>query len=308
MQYTNYNTINTLEPASGNDRIISVQSEKGWKLFTVKLNNGKTATYSCPWNAKKDDVVIIGNKYSSGKGYEAAPTTGQMGIVTGSVSKSSGAKPSAEIDFVFTAKKGQALLQCCEDYLDHDGDGYDLLYYQNSRAIYPITFYIRQLLCAASVLAHLDECSEESVKKARSLITSKPRLGKKPMNMTRDVSRGIPASLAGYASIDLRSIQIDLNAENEKEIEGVAGCINAHIKRTDAPGGVDCDEIHEYVGKYSCIGAISIMIRGGFTELLNAFLRENPPISSYTNELKAIVGGNGNDHARQVLSDYLANS
>lgn len=137
MQYTNYNTINTLEPASGNDRIISVQSEKGWKLFTVKLNNGKTATYSCPWNAKKDDVVIIGNKYSSGKGYEAAPTTGQMGIVTGSVSKSSGAKPSAEIDFVFTAKKGQALLQCCEDYLDHDGDGYDLLYYQNSRAIYP---------------------------------------------------------------------------------------------------------------------------------------------------------------------------
>ena len=65
-------------------------------------------------------------------------------------------------------------------------------------------------------------------------------------------------------------------------------------------------EINEYVNKYSYIGAISIMVRGGLVNILKAFLTANPPIKGFSRELLEAVGNNGNMEAHKILNDYIA--
>ena len=71
----------------------------------------------------------------------------------------------------------------------------------------------------------------------------------------------------------------------------------------------EADKIMEnasiYLNKYSYIGAISIMVRGGFVNLLNAFLSAKPPIDEFVGEIIEYLGNTGNDEALNILKKYL---
>ncbi len=306
MDYNNYKSLNPTKNAAEKNWNISMQFVKSWSLVTVKLNNGKSYVYECPWKAKKGDIVVIGNKYSKGKGYEEASSTGQIGEVIALQSKSGGAKPIATIDYVFVDKYDKSQMTFCEEYLDRQGDGFDVLFYRDSKSAYPITFLIRKLVCAAAVLAHPEDCSPTSIEKARDIISQKQIMSEKTISLSKEESRGIPGTLCGFANLNLRSIQIDTDANNEIEMEGVAGSKNAIIMRGEAKGEVDRDEIRAYVGKYSMIGAIALMSRGSFLNLLEAFLGANPPVGEYKDEILRFVRTHTDAKVVTLLEKYFA--
>ena len=51
-------------------------------------------------------------------------------------------------------------------------------------------------------------------------------------------------------------------------------------------------KLGECVAKYSYLGAISIMARGGFTAMLKAFMDAKPPIEQYAEEVNSCCASN----------------
>jgi hypothetical protein len=64
------------------------------------------------------------------------------------------------------------------------------------------------------------------------------------------------------------------------------------------------DVVNAYVNKYAYIGAVSIMVRGGFANLLKAFFSANPPIASFYNEMLEDIGSNAIPEMLNILKEY----
>ncbi len=67
---------------------------------------------------------------------------------------------------------------------------------------------------------------------------------------------------------------------------------------------VALEEVNNFVNKYSHLGAVSIMVRGGFLNLLKAYLSINPPIIDYYDELCQILDGIGHSEVLDLLKSH----
>ena len=64
------------------------------------------------------------------------------------------------------------------------------------------------------------------------------------------------------------------------------------------------DKANIYVNKYIYMRAISIMVRCGFVNLLEAFLSAEPPIRDFNDEMIGYLEKTGNTEALDVLKTY----
>ena len=70
------------------------------------------------------------------------------------------------------------------------------------------------------------------------------------------------------------------------------------------PKILESEQLQDFVNKYSHIGAVSIMLRGGFKNLLEAYLSVNPPIDAFYHEMCEVLSGSGHKQVYNVLRSY----
>lgn len=70
------------------------------------------------------------------------------------------------------------------------------------------------------------------------------------------------------------------------------------------PNILKAEELQDFVNKYSHIGAVSIMLRGGFKNLLEAYLSANPPIDAFYDDMCEVLSNVGHKQVYEVLKDY----
>ena len=302
MNYLNYETVNKQKDATSANWCLSAKPAKSYKQATVMLTNGNEYPYGTNFPTVENDVVIVGNIYPIGQSevVDYAATTGCIGVVTGVLPKVGlPAGKAAALNFVFTRKVTKKTVAGCVEYLDLAGD-YETLQYRKINGIdgdiYPITFLIRKVLAAASILAHTEYAMPEDIEKAKTYLLSVKEIDE---NMIRCQERpGMPSGM------DFRDIQVNVDKKNEIELNnlGVSGLKDGVYDREFDDG--EFDGINPYVNKYTNIGAVSLMVRGGFVNLLKAYLSVNPPIDGFYEEMLEAIGDNGYPEALALLKEY----
>lgn len=277
-------TVNEMEDAASRDWSISGGMNKSSKQVKVTLNSGRAYQYLSFYPVCDGDVVVIGNKYPAGYGFienDKSSNAGQMGTVDTVEPKVTVKKARAvELDLVFTENVTKKTIASCVKYLDLPDDEITLrnilLHGKYTEYVYPITFLIRKLLMAASVIAHPEFAAEEEIEKAKAYIHNNQEISDNIKELTVSPAPGADESVCRY--------ELHIHAIGE----------NGKAKRIDA-----CE-----VSKYALMGAISIMVRGGFANLLKAFLSAKPPISEFYDEMLTYLGDTGNPEALEIIRDY----
>ena len=285
--YTNYQTVNTTPHPEGKAWCISPKFQKSAQQVAVEMNDGKSYNYACKFPVAEGDVVVIGKQLQKDNIDSAwgVATTGSMGIASDIKPKLEIKRShAAEIDFVFTQNVDKKLITACSKDLELDTDSGILKSWSSSyiKAIYPISLLIGKLISAASIIAFPEFASKDAIQTARDYICKPQFLDETIWSLT--------TMYPWYPDVYFCDIHIDVNGKNEEELNAVGveltdGALPGD-DREDTPSGV----INQYVNKYVYMGAISIMARGGFVNLLGAFLSANPPISDFLDEIISAIG------------------
>lgn len=302
MKYSNYKTVNQQKDATSVDWCLSAKPGKSYKQASVQFSKGKAYQYGTNYATAENDVVVVGNVFPRGQNLDikSTATTGRMGVVTLVAPKitTPGGKV-AELDFVFSRKATKRMVAGCIDYLDGAKalGGNNMMYgkfYVNG-CIHPISISIRKTLAAASILAHASLATPDDVNKAKDFITAPKEIGLYAIYCE--------ISPEGYADIDFRDIQVDVDGKNEDELEKLNPDVCEGVYYREEDKG-DFEKLNQYVDKYTNIGAVSLMVRGGFVNLLKAYLSVNPPIGEFYDEMLEAIGDNGYPEALAVLREY----
>lgn len=297
-QYQNYRTTNPDLTAGGKDWCISTRLMKTIKQATVSSGKGKPVIFASRFPVSEGDVAVAGNSFVCSAEFLASPTdkTGLMGIVTGTASKLEIRRTEAtELNFVFSAHANKTAIKDCIDYLDAKADTDTLLYHFQNFIMYPITYRIRKIMAAASILSHKDLADASAVNKAKDYLMSPQIIGEEIGGITRFIEDE-------YPGIDFCDIQVDIEGKNEDELSSL---ISDGLLECDDRYDANIDPLmDQYVNKYSYIGAVSVMVRGGFNNLLRAFLSVDPPIKAFFDELLRDIGDCGQPATLEILRQY----
>lgn len=300
--YKNYQSVNQTENAAEKAWSVSVKRQKTIQQATLTLNNGKAYKYASRYPVADGNVAIVGNilAYQIDKCVYPSATTGSMGIVSDVRPKLEIKRAHAtELDFVFTPAANKRIITECINYIELPGDEITLQYDKRTDSIYPITFLIRKLLAAASIIAFPKLAGTEAAERAKSYICQAQIIDEE----MGELRQGAPE----YVDISLRDIHVDVDGKNENELDAInLDYLKDGIMEGYYRDGKIVPAVNEYVNKYAYIGAVSIMVRGGFVNLLQAFLSANPPMEGFCEELLADIGSNGNERALKLLKDYIS--
>lgn len=285
----NYSTINTMEDAADMDWSLTGSFTKAIQQATVQLNDGKSYQYATRWPINDGDVAIIGNTLA--KNYEEidqSPNTGKMGIVTEVWPKMTIKKSQAvELDFVFTKEATKKDITSCIKYLEMPVDYENFQYGIYNEYAIPVTFFVRKMLAAASVIAHADIAGESAVNMAKEYILK-----------FQDVNEVIDHADTGTPIADLQLCLNDMHINSPNALGWY------YLPDGEFESEEDEADATEFVNKYAYMGAISIMVRGGFVNMLEAFLSAEPPIKEFYEEMIGYLGNTGNAKALEVISNY----
>lgn len=299
MKYSNYKTVNQQKDAASVDWCLSAKPGKSYKQACVQFFKGKEYQYATNYATAESDIVVVGNIFPRGQSIDikSAATTGKMGVVTLVAPKITvPAGKVAELDFVFSRKATKRMVSGCVDYLDGYVGENNLLYgkFYVHGCIHPISISIRQTLAAASILAHASLATPDDVKKAKDFIAAPKEIDLCAIYC--DISP------EGYADIDFRDIQVDVDSKNEDELENLNPDVCEGVYYREEIG--EFEKINQYVDKYTNIGAVSLMVRGGFVNLLKAYLSAEPAIGAFYDEMLEAIGDNGYPEALALLKEY----
>ena len=152
----NYLSVNTMSDAAEKDWSLTGIFKKSVQQATVQLESGKEYQYACRWPFKEGDVAIIGNTLLQNYTViEQSPNSGQFGLITYAEPKMTIKKSHAvELDYVFTESVSKKNITDCIKYLESPLKFETLQYGKMSENYFPLSFYIRRLLAAASIIAH----------------------------------------------------------------------------------------------------------------------------------------------------------
>ena len=306
----NYKNRNTHSDASQKDWCIAPVLGKTQQV-TLELNNGSCYEYACRYAVAEGAVAIVGRKlpqYSFMGDTETSPNTGCMGQVTAVLPKLTIKKQHAvEIDYVFIEKPQKKNLTQCVKFLSSGSESYDktLLMDKGIVPIRPITYHIQKILSAASVLAHPALVTPEQINLAKATILENKSIQKDML----DVYWGPPEQV----SISIAEIHIpdhtaeDTFEEIRKELDNHKSW-HANEGMLDYSSGIldkfaSSKTVNDYVNLYSHLGAISIMVRGGFKNLLAAYLSAEPPIEACLTDALEILDGLGNQDTYALLKE-----
>ncbi len=272
---------------------------------TIRLNDGKQYQYLSRFPADVGDVAIIGNQFPAMNDYEYGPvaTTGQFGTVSGKKDKVEMKKGhAAELDFVFHNTADKQLIKQCSAYLSLDDYFKTMQHEKHFSPIRPITYFIRAILAACSILANQSLADKAAIDKAQLTLHMLPALDE---NKVSELWYGMWG-----VGIDLDQVFVS-GIENAKDLPVIED--KAYLREKAMLGDLDTrgvkfignSGIKEYIAKYTYIGAVSIMVRGGFVNLLKAFVQQNPPAKEYLVQVKDLICAVGNAEAIGIVEDYL---
>lgn len=299
----NYCTVNQGENPEKENWCLSCKFNKLTEV-SVRLNDGKEYKYLSRFPVDVDDVAVIGNQYPAVSGYEYGPmaTTGQFGSVTDKKEKVEIKRNhAAELDFVFKKSADKQSLKDCSKYLLLNDYFKTLQLSQNFSPIRPITHFTRRILAACSILANQSVADQKIVQIAEEALKTTPVLEEK-------------VSELWYCNC---AVQIDLNqvflsgVENVNDLPEIK---DKGYKREEAMLGdfgiggakfIADPTIQAYIAKYSYIAAVSIMVRGGFVNMLSVFFEQNPSAADYLGSVKDLLCANGNQAAVSLVKEYL---
>ena len=296
----NYLSVNTMSDAAAKDWSLTGIFKKSVQQATVQLESGKEYQYACRWPFKEGDVAIIGNTLLQNYTViEQSPNSGQFGLITYAEPKMTIKKSHAvELDYVFTESVSKKNITDCIKYLESPLKFETLQYGKMSENYFPLSFYIRRLLAAASIIAHPKFAAAEDIEVAKNYIGEKQDLGE------MDLWVGPPEP----AGLNFTDTQIDTNYKSEQYLQELG--IRSDYEMYDFMGlpAKEYDRIirsaNVFINKYAYIGTISVMVRGGFVNLLKAFISAEPPINDFYDEMIELIGETGNTEALSVLKSY----
>lgn len=300
-EYQNYAVVNPVADAVEKNWCISAKLLSSVQQATVEFASGKSYNYASRYPVAEGDVAVIGKTLPdlTGDRIEPSATTGSFGVVSEALPKLEIKRSHAsELDFVFTTNVAKKQITDCAKYLDMDGNEKTLQYGKKTQSFYPITFLIRKLLAAASIIAYPKFAGDANVEKAVAYI-AQPQIITKTMAA---LEWAVPYS---RADICLDDIHIAIAEKNIAELQAMGlsymkdGALIGDDRGNDIP-----DIVNAYVNKYAYIGAVSIMVRGGFANLLKAFLSANPPVASFHDEMLEDIGSNAVPEALNILKEY----
>lgn len=300
----NYKSVNTTPDAQSKNWFIAPIGGK-FQPLTLTLNNGKSYKYFSCYPAVEGGAGIIGYSFpESCSSTQAGASTGCFGIITDAAPAVAAKKSNALVlDYVFGTDPTKTDIKRCIKYIGFGPDDYEktLQFDRSIGLIRPITYYIRRILAAASIVANEKLCTPDDVDKAKAVIKEKKVLDAQ----MSELSWGPPEDIA----IDFSDIQVpDPDIEtffdelgnnlgitgewNEGQLEEMSGVLEQVL---------NSEEIAAHVEKYSHFGAISVMVRGGFKNLLEAYLSVDPPIDPFYGEICAKLKGIGSEETYRVL-------
>lgn len=296
----NYLSVNTMPNAAEKDWSLTGIFKKSVQQATVQLESGKEYQYACRWPFKEGDVAIIGNTLLQNYTViEQSPNSGLFGIITYAEPKMTIKKSHAvELDYVFTESVSKKNITDCKKYLESPLKFETLQYGKMSENYFPLSFYIRRLLAAASIIAHPKYAAADDIEAAKRYIGEKQDVGK------MDLWVGPPEP----AGLSFTDTQINTDGKSEEYLQELG--IDAEYEMYDFMGlpATEYDRIinsaNVFINKYAHIGTISIMVRGGFVNLLKAFLSAEPPINEFYDEMIGFLGDTGNTEALDVIKNY----
>ena len=296
----NYLSVNTTADIAENNWSLTGVFKKSIQQATVRLDNGKEYKYASRWPFKEGDVAIIGNTLLQNyEDIEQSSNSGFFGVITYAEPKLTIKKSHAvELDYVFTESASRKNITDCVKYLNSPQNFNTVQYGKFSQNYFPLSFYIRRLLAAASVIAHPKFASAEDIEIAKQYIGEKQDLNEMELLV------GPPEA----AGLNFTDTQIFTNGESEKYLRNLK--IEPEYEMYDLMdfSNEKYDKLIQsanvYINKYSYIGAISIMVRGGFSNLLSAFLSAEPPIRDFYDEIIRYLEKTGSSESLSVLKNY----
>lgn len=300
MNYENYASINnSLNPTQKN-WCISL-SKKPVKQVSVVLSDGRKFPYVSRFNIDADNVVIIGKEYA----YEIsalhadANTTGLFGVVSDVCEKITVKKSElVELDMVFSDECDKKALTACGKYIALAPDETNLQYGKEIETVYPITFMIRKILASASILANQKLAGAALVETAKEYIASKQYIAPETLELCRAAPEYVDVALWDIYVANKKRCDMELEGEPRYKYECLYGF--------DPLPPTASDKTQDFVHKSVHIGAISVMVRGGFANLLSAYLDSNPPILDFKDEIIQNIGNVGYPELIKILLEYLS--
>ena len=205
---------------------------------------------------------------------------------------------AVELDYVFTESVSKKNITDCKKYLESPLKFETLQYGKMSENYFPLSFYIRRLLAAASIIAHPKYAAADDIEAAKRYIGEKQDVGK------MDLWVGPPEP----AGLSFTDTQINTDGKSEEYLQELG--IDAEYEMYDFMGlpATEYDRIinsaNVFINKYAHIGTISLMVRGGFVNLLKVFLSAEPPINEFYDEMIGFLGDTGNTEALDVIKNY----
>ncbi len=301
--FTNYGSVNKTDNPSSKQWCLSAKVQKTLQQATVSFGTGGKYPYASRYPVTEGDVAIIGNTLPWIVACEVkeSATTGKMGIASEVLPKVEIRRDKAtELDMVFTAVVQKKHITACIKYLDLPQDETTLQYDKQVDKVYPITFLIRKVLAAASIISFPKFAGADAVQKAKDYLCREQALTKECLELGKAWPEPVDICLGDVHVKDAQRCKKELTALKEQGLQGLSAVTLIGEKRA-----WDVDPaINGYVNKWVYIGAVSVMARGGFLNLLNAFLSADPPVMAFYDDLLESIGKCGNPETLSVLESY----
>lgn len=306
---TNYKSKNTQSKPWEQDWCISPLPGKITQA-KLMLSNKKSFDYACRYPVAEGDVAIVGYglpQYDyNASACESSANTGQMGIVQEALTKLTIKRAHAvEADFVFTPNVVKKTVTQCVKYLSYGHENYPLTLQLDKHAsgIRPISYHIRRILAASSILAHPKLTAKESLEAAKAIIMEKKRFEPEMAQLDWGPSEYIGICFNDIHTPNAAAVQaLNYKEWGCGEYEWDEGILNEMCNAM--PKILESEQLQDFVNKYSHIGAVSIMLRGGFKNLLEAYLSVNPPIDAFYHEMCEVLNGVGFSELYVILKSY----
>ena len=296
----NYSSVNTVKDAEAKEWSLTGIFRKSVKQATVQLESGKEYQYACRWPFKEGDVAIVGNTLLQNDVIiEQSSNSGIFGIITYEEPKMTiNRRHAVELDFVFTEKASKKTITDCIKYLNSPLNFYNVQYEKYSQNYFPLSLYIRKLLAAASIIAHPKFAAADDIEAAKKYI------GEKQDVSELELLVGPPEA----AGLDFTDTQINTCGKSEEYL-GELGIepyydMEDFMDYSSKEYSKIIDKANVFINKYVYMGAVSIMVRGGFVNLLEAFLSADPPIKDFYDEMIGYLEENGNSKALDIIKNY----
>ena len=266
-----YQTVNTTKNPETKNWCLVLKAAKPIKQAGVKIGN-RTYQYASYYDINKGDVAIVGFR-------KQPKTQGEMGVVESTLDKLAIRRDlAADLAFVFTDHADKRMITACKKYILEDTENADA----DDTDYYPVTYMARRMIAACCIVAFPQLSSPEDIQLAKEYIRGEHYMFDIPT--------------ASYNTFDF----YDYYGKNSPSLGGWLHPDDYYDKMDEQQQ----NKIDDKFNKRVFCDTVAIMLRGGFVNILEAFLSVDPPIGKYYKDIIKAVGDAYDPTAMDVLKAY----